>query len=341
MVANRYSRATMTPAQCRAARGLLDWNQDKLAAAAAVSVVTIRNFENDKTAPQRATVEVIRRALQQSGVKFIDGELPGVRLASAPTWGPDETKALDFAERLLHTAVGIAGAAQVDLTAQWARDPKVVSLAILGRSLSNFDAAMSLIEQGRVLEARVLARCLIENLLCLGNLRERGAEFVQDLVEDERHNRKVLGERALRIGSKYGADPSDADGLKLRGFMNALAKQSPKAKKLNVGKIAAESVIEPMIVDYGRLSLDAVHCSVTALGRHLEGEEADGKRVGLTMTVTPNLPPGELLSTILNLCRTLMGVAIAANEMMGFTKAGQRLNGLADEFERNGWVRVT
>jgi transcriptional regulator with XRE-family HTH domain len=330
----------MTPAQCRAARGLIDWNQDKLAAAAGVSVVTIRNFENDKTAPQRATIEVIRRALEQSGVKFIDGELPGVRLANSPTWGPHEAKALDYAERLLHTAVAIAGAAHVELTAQWARDPKVVSLAILGRSISNFDAAMSLVEQGRVLEARVLARCLIENLLCLGNLRERGHEFVQDMINDERHNRKVLGELALRIASKYGADLGDADGLKLRGFMNELAKRSPKAKKMNVSKIAAEGVVEPMYVDYGRLSLDAVHCSVTALGRHLEGDEADGKRVGLTMTVTPNLPPGELLSTILNLCRTLMGVAVAANEIVGFTKAGERLNGLSAEFEKNGWVRA-
>jgi hypothetical protein len=199
---------------------------------------------------------------------------------------------------------------------------------------------MSLVEQGRVLEARVLARCLIENLLCLGNLRERGHKFVQDLITNERHNRKVLGELALRIASKYGADPGDADGLKLRGFMNELAKRSPKAKKLNVGKIAADGVVEPMYVDYGRLSLDAVHCSVTALGRHLEGEEVAGKHVGLTMTVTPNLPPGELLSTILNLCRTLMGVAVAANEIVGFTKAGERLNGLAAEFESNGWVRV-
>jgi hypothetical protein len=79
---------------------------------------------------------------------------------------------------------------------------------------------------------------------------------------------------------------------------------------------------------------------VTALGRHLEGDETDGKRVGLTMTVTPNLSPDELLSTILNLCRTLMGVAVAANEIVGFTKAGERLNGLAAEFEKNGWVRA-
>ena len=72
----------MTPAQARAARGLLKWNQDDLAREAAVSVVTVRNFENEKSVPQRATIDVMRRALEQAGVEFIpeNGSGAGVRL---------------------------------------------------------------------------------------------------------------------------------------------------------------------------------------------------------------------------------------------------------------------
>jgi transcriptional regulator with XRE-family HTH domain len=72
----------MTPAQCRAARGLLKWNQDELAGKASVSAVTIRNFENERSSPQRATLDVMRRALEAAGVQFIDenGGGPGVRL---------------------------------------------------------------------------------------------------------------------------------------------------------------------------------------------------------------------------------------------------------------------
>jgi transcriptional regulator with XRE-family HTH domain len=72
----------MTPAQCRAARGLLKWNQDDLAREASVSVVTVRNFENEKSAPQRATIDVISRALAKAGVQFIpeNGGGAGVRL---------------------------------------------------------------------------------------------------------------------------------------------------------------------------------------------------------------------------------------------------------------------
>jgi hypothetical protein len=69
----------MTPAQCRAARGLLDRNW--LAEAAQVSVVTIRNFENGEISPHRATPAMMQRALEDAGVEFIpeSGGGSGVR----------------------------------------------------------------------------------------------------------------------------------------------------------------------------------------------------------------------------------------------------------------------
>ena len=72
----------MRPIQCRAGRGLIRWNQDDLAREAAVSVVTVRNFENEKSVPQRATLDVMQRALQKAGVEFIGENSggPGVRL---------------------------------------------------------------------------------------------------------------------------------------------------------------------------------------------------------------------------------------------------------------------
>src|SRR5437660_1060728 len=79
---DRMNIPMMTPAQCRAARGLLDWTQQRLADAAGVGIVTVRQFESDNTDPRRATVEVIARALDTAGVEFIEqnGGGPGVRL---------------------------------------------------------------------------------------------------------------------------------------------------------------------------------------------------------------------------------------------------------------------
>jgi transcriptional regulator with XRE-family HTH domain len=70
----------ISPAQCRAARGLLDWSQQQLADAARVGVVTIRNFESQSTEARHATVEVIVRAFEAAGVEFTNGDAPGVRL---------------------------------------------------------------------------------------------------------------------------------------------------------------------------------------------------------------------------------------------------------------------
>jgi transcriptional regulator with XRE-family HTH domain len=70
----------MTPAQCRAARGLLNWTQERLAKPAGVSIVTVRNFENEKSGSQRASVAAIRSALEAAGVAFTNGGEPGVKL---------------------------------------------------------------------------------------------------------------------------------------------------------------------------------------------------------------------------------------------------------------------
>jgi transcriptional regulator with XRE-family HTH domain len=74
--------AMIISSQCRAARGLLDWTQQELADRAGVGIVTVRQFEGGLNEPRRATLEVIRRALESAGVEFIqeDGGGPGVRL---------------------------------------------------------------------------------------------------------------------------------------------------------------------------------------------------------------------------------------------------------------------
>ena len=77
------SRA-LTSAQIRAARSLIRWTADELAAASALSVATIRRAElkESETALTTANDLAIRRALETAGVEFIDenGGGPGVRL---------------------------------------------------------------------------------------------------------------------------------------------------------------------------------------------------------------------------------------------------------------------
>lgn len=72
----------VTPEQCRAARGLLDWSQQELATCAAIGIVTVRQLEAGTIEPRRATLAVVRQAFENAGVEFIDenGGGAGVRL---------------------------------------------------------------------------------------------------------------------------------------------------------------------------------------------------------------------------------------------------------------------
>jgi transcriptional regulator with XRE-family HTH domain len=76
----------VTPSQCRAARGLLDWSQQELAEKARIGVVTVRQLEAGLHEPRHATLDVVRRCFEAAGVEFIDenGGGPGVRLKKPP-----------------------------------------------------------------------------------------------------------------------------------------------------------------------------------------------------------------------------------------------------------------
>ena len=74
---------TISPAQCRAARGIVDLDQATLAKAASVSRNVIIDFENGRRTPTRNNLAALQRALEDAGVAFIDenGGGAGVRLA--------------------------------------------------------------------------------------------------------------------------------------------------------------------------------------------------------------------------------------------------------------------
>jgi transcriptional regulator with XRE-family HTH domain len=69
-----------TPGQCRAARAIIGWSQEQLAATSKVAKATIANFELGKRVPYDRTLDDLVGALERGGVEFTNGEQPGVRL---------------------------------------------------------------------------------------------------------------------------------------------------------------------------------------------------------------------------------------------------------------------
>jgi predicted transcriptional regulator len=70
----------ITPAQCRAARGLVEMDQGTLADDAMVSRSVIIDFEKGRRVPTRNNLAAIQRVLEEAGVEFTNGDSPGVRL---------------------------------------------------------------------------------------------------------------------------------------------------------------------------------------------------------------------------------------------------------------------
>jgi transcriptional regulator with XRE-family HTH domain len=71
------------PAQLRAARALVGWSREDLAAATGTTVRTLARWETDETQPRASTLSRIRAALERAGVEFTNGDSPGVRLRKA------------------------------------------------------------------------------------------------------------------------------------------------------------------------------------------------------------------------------------------------------------------
>ena len=76
---------SLLPEQCRAARALLSWTQETLAAIAGVSRSTIKDFECHRHVLHRSSEDMLVRAFERGGVQLlfeVDGGA-GVRLKPA------------------------------------------------------------------------------------------------------------------------------------------------------------------------------------------------------------------------------------------------------------------
>jgi hypothetical protein len=293
-----------------------------------------------RLAPDHKTIADFRkdngRAIRQVCARF-------VALCRAMACGKkmtNEQMALEFEDKLYASAMNVVGAATGQIDNKWNRDPKIIGLTILCRTLSTFKAALVLVRAGQVMEARMLARPLYENCLWIAALRERRTKFVEEMVEDDALNRRTLGQITMKLTAQHGGDVNNPGAMLLRQIIRELADTYKDPRKLYASDVAAMGVIGLYYVDYTRLSLDSLHCSFTALGRHIKSERVLENRTMVNISIEPQLHNDEIAKTVRHLCRAVMAVAITANELMGNTSTGGQLTTAVQEFDRMGWARI-
>jgi hypothetical protein len=218
-----------------------------------------------------------------------------------------------------------------------ASHPKVIALALMGRTINNFAAMRVLIEQGFIVEARTLVRCCWENLFWIGGLTAEGHQFVDKVVGSEVMNRRKRG-RELLDWAKKQKQTSDFES-QLEQYLGRLDAAHPTPSQTDFKAAAEAGKIGDGYIIYRVLSADAAHPSVTSLDRHLHPKSDNV----LDLTGMPLLEEYEVEETLEFGCNALLACVIGTNKFMGGTPAGKCLGALVEDFrslsDRNAKAR--
>jgi hypothetical protein len=235
-----------------------------------------------------------------------------------------------YAQRLADVGIEVVAQAHVEIGTKWAREPKVVALTLLCRTLGNLKGAVSLISQRLLVEAQVLTRCCAENLIYIGALGQTGDAFVNELLRAHAASKKKLA--GLAIETYAESEEQTETVVRLSEAVKAIKATYPEAKLLNTKELSKKNPVGSTYVMFSVLSEQAVHVSVRSLGRHL-GQDLEDNKAYLRVDIAPDPTDEELVALLLNLLGIVLGVIVGANEILGGTEPGQELHALTEEFE--------
>ena len=231
-----------------------------------------------------------------------------------------------LAERLGTAGMEIFRTAEVAITAKGFSDERVMALTLLARSVSNLKGVLMLLGARRIVEARTITRCCLENFYWTVALSEQGEKFVRQMLHDEMNHRKARGQFIFQSELELDA----ANEGRLREWLKDTNKRFAGAKSLNPKNVASvRADFAKTYTFYSQLSSDAAHPSVDALSRYVVRHTED--EVG-GVDVEPVVKEGEIAETLEYLCMAFMGVCVGVNQMLSGTPGGNALPALADEY---------
>lgn len=206
---------------------------------------------------------------------------------------------LALADKLLRTGYELAGASAPTLLEDGSR-LEVVLLVV--RSLSNMQGVRTMIRGGRVVEARVLARCILENQFWLAGFSNDPEKFRQALVDQDLNRKGAAAQTLFETGGM-----TDATEQKLRDWLRA-HKDWKKSKTPAPKQTARDAQLYEAYPFYELLSTDA-HPTTNTLNRYVR---FDDKMEITEIVADPEPTQSDLNETIGLACYALVIVLVAA-----------------------------
>jgi hypothetical protein len=128
-------------------------------------------------------------------------------------------------------------------------DEQFIAIPLLMRSKTNLQGVLQLLDQGLIVEARVLVRCVLENAFVAAILDEKGREGVDGLVADYASSRVKQGELILNALSAF----TDEQRAEVAEIIAETEREYPKRRRLVI-KTAFENTLgvpaQPPHLDY-------------------------------------------------------------------------------------------
>jgi hypothetical protein len=232
----------------------------------------------------------------------------------------------EYRRRLYDT--GITLLAEADKTTVGAKpsDPKVLAMALLTRTLSNFNGSFLMIDAGMIVEARTLTRCCFENLLWLAELAAKREAFVEEMVRDQVSSQQTRGKMVLSWGDKIEDAASYEE--RLRQQLATLSEKYPKAKSIKFAELGKTNGIDNTYIWFRVLSADAAHPSLESLSRYFSYTP----QREMLLSFIPEPKKNEAEMTMQLASQALLGVCVATCEIVSVPKTHATLLPLFDEF---------
>ena len=215
-----------------------------------------------------------------------------------------------------------------------ASDEKIISLALLCRTISNFKGAILLVQNQRIVESRLLVRACFENLFYVAAIREKGYEFIKRMVGDDLTHRKSRGESLLAVSKKNTLQSEKDWEAPLREFLKETKnKQFQSSASLNPKTISKDGVAANAYIFYEQLSSDSAHPTTDALGRYFSSSEENGEIVRC-FDIDPPVTNESVIQTLHLACNAMLGTLVGVNEILGGTSANDDVKLVFDAHQK-------